>query len=162
MFSLVLFVISVSPQCPPCFSLPFFSFSLSFLYLPLLCFLPMKDANYRFLNWPVYQDSKKLAKLCQCIARKLPSDHRFGLAAQIIRSSTSVSLNIAEGSGKQTDRDLNRYLNIARGSLFETVSSLDLIQELGLSPRQDLLPAMILCRKISDQLSGFKRRLRGW
>lgn len=119
----------------------------------------MKDADFRFIRWPVYQDSKEFARLCFAIGKKLPAEHRFGLASQIIRSSASVSLNIAEGAGKQTDKDFNRYLNIARGSLFESIATLDVLKEIALVSRDDLVPAAILGKKISDQISGLKRKL---
>ena len=120
----------------------------------------MKGANYRFIHWPMYQDAKKLLGLCHSIAKKLPSEYRFGLANQIIRSSSSVALNIAEGSGKQTDRDLNKYLNIARGSLFETIAALDILKELGIAHHQEVEQALAVCMLVSHQISGFKKKLR--
>lgn len=45
------------------------------------------------------------------------------ISQQILRSSLSVSLNIAEGSGKNTNKDRRNYFFIARGSLYETISA---------------------------------------
>ena len=44
---------------------------------------------------------------------------------QIDRSSTSILLNIAEGTGKFTSKDKNRYYDIARGSAVESAACLD-------------------------------------
>lgn len=48
-----------------------------------------------------------------------PKREMFGLAAQIRRASTSISINIAEGFAKRGGRELRRYLDIALGSLAE-------------------------------------------
>ena len=44
------------------------------------------------------------------------------ISRQILRSSLSISLNIAEGSGKNTNKDRKNFLFIARGSLYETLA----------------------------------------
>lgn len=46
---------------------------------------------------------------------------------QIDRSSTSIPLNIAEGTGKFTSKDKNRYYDIARGSAVESAACLDVM-----------------------------------
>jgi four helix bundle protein len=48
----------------------------------------------------------------------------YGLTSQIRRSSISVSSNIAEGSGRNSDTDFAHFLEIAYGSLMEVLSQL--------------------------------------
>ena len=60
-----------------------------------------------------------------------PNDERYGLTAQMRRAAVSVSSNIAEGCGRQGDRELARFLQIARGSVRELECQLLLARELG-------------------------------
>ena len=73
--------------------------------------------KFRFLEWEVYKDAKELFSLLLKVVKKLPKEYRFELGSQIIRAGLSIILNIAEGSGKSTDKKLNRYFDISLGSL---------------------------------------------
>jgi four helix bundle protein len=54
------------------------------------------------------------------LTRNWPAEERFRLCDQLIRSSRSVTANIAEGYGRFYERDNVRFCRIARGSLYET------------------------------------------
>jgi four helix bundle protein len=63
---------------------------------------------------------------------KLNSDyHDKTIANQLMRSTLSISLNIAEGSGKESKKDKRNFLLISRGSLYETVSILNILKVKG-------------------------------
>ncbi len=62
--------------------------------------------------------------------KRLPKEETYGLRDQVRRSSVSIALNIAEGSGAKGDNELIRYLYLAKKSLFETVTALRLTQRL--------------------------------
>lgn len=85
---------------------------------------------YKFENLKVWQESMVLAQLCYEVALKLPKYERNGLSDQIRRASTSVLLNIAEGSGSDTDKDFARFLHLSRKSLFEVVALLKFIEKI--------------------------------
>ncbi|MFT5184567.1 MAG: four helix bundle protein [Flavobacteriales bacterium] len=54
--------------------------------------------------------------------------HDKTIANQLMRSTLSIPLNIAEGSGKESNKDRKNYLLISRGSLYETVSILNILK----------------------------------
>ena len=60
-----------------------------------------------------------------------PDVERFGLIAQMRRSAVSVPSNIAEGAGRNGDKELINFLGIARGSLSELETQIQLSKRLG-------------------------------
>ena len=60
----------------------------------------------------------------------LPSDERFGLISQMNRSSVSVPSNIAEGSGRASDKEFLHFLKIAIASSYELETQLIISNEL--------------------------------
>lgn len=94
------------------------------------------------------------------IAKSLPKEYRFEITNQLIRAAFSVVLNIAEGSGKHSDAELNRFFDIALGSLFESVAAIDALREAHMVSEKAFLEVEASAAEISDQLGGFKRKLR--
>lgn len=116
--------------------------------------------KFRFLDWPVYKDSQKLFTLVLKIVKALPKEFRFEMGSQIVRSSFSIILNIAEGSGKTSDNELNRFMDIALGSAYETVAGADTLRLTGFVSESDFIPVKELAGKICDQLGGFQKAMR--
>lgn len=104
----------------------------------------------RFLDWQVYRDARKLFVLLLLVVKKLPKEFRFEIGSQISRSGFSVVLNIAEGSGKHSDAELNRFFDIALGSLFESVAAIDTLREASLVEERTLKEVVQLAESISD------------
>ncbi len=74
-----------------------------------------------------YHSAIKFAALATELVASLPQGSAH-LADQLRRASISVPLNIAEGSGKQTDTDKKRFYAIARGSAMECAAILDILK----------------------------------
>lgn len=121
----------------------------------------MTMRKFRFLDWQVYKDARKLFMLLLAIVKKLPKEYRFEMGSQVARAGFSVVLNIAEGSGKHSDGELNRFFDIALGSLFESVAAVDTLREAVLVDEKTFREVEQLAENISDQLGGFKRKIRG-
>jgi four helix bundle protein len=66
-----------------------------------------------------WQVSMQLVADVYRLAAQLPSVERYGLASQARRAALSIPLNIAEGFGRKSRRELSRFLSIAEGSLRE-------------------------------------------
>ncbi len=73
----------------------------------------------------VYNRSLEFVEFAENILSRFKD--KLNVYDQLDRSSTSISLNIAEGTGKFTSKDKNRYYDISRGSAVESAASLDVL-----------------------------------
>lgn len=115
--------------------------------------------KFRFLEWDVYKDARELFSLVLKLVKKLPREYRFELGSQVIRSCLSIILNIAEGSGKSSDVELNRFINIALGSLNETLAAVDVMRYNNLITEDEFADVYHRLDSIANRLGGFKKKL---
>lgn len=72
----------------------------------------------------VWEKSRDLKNEIFKLVNNFPPEEKYRLADQVIRSSRSISTQIAEGHGKRTNKDKMKYCMQARGSLSETLNHL--------------------------------------
>ena len=63
-----------------------------------------------FRNLQVWQRGHELVLAVYPISNKFPADERFGITSQIRRAAVSIPTNIAEGCGREGDKELARFL----------------------------------------------------
>ncbi len=78
----------------------------------------------------VWQDAMHLVERVYGVTSGFPVDERFGLTAQIRRAAISIPSNIAEGAARRSGPDYQRFLSIARGSLSEMSTQLQIARRL--------------------------------
>lgn len=84
--------------------------------------------NYKELN--IWKNGIELVKRAYLLSKQLPESERFGIVSQLTRAVVSIPANIAEGSGRNSDKDYVRFLQIALGSAFEVQTYLVIIAEM--------------------------------
>lgn len=97
-------------------------------------------------------------KLVYVATKGFPQEEIFGITSQLMRAAVSITLNIAEGSA-QTKKGFKKFIDIARGSLFECVAILQISQDLGYIGTQKTEQLRTELVTISKMLSGLKRSL---
>ena len=81
--------------------------------------------NYKgYKDLECYIKARELRIFISALVKKIPSQEKFLLTAQIIDCSRSVSRNIAEGYGRYTFTDTRNFFIISRGSVTETMEQL--------------------------------------
>jgi len=73
----------------------------------------------------------QFAGIVYSLVRTFPAEEKFALCDQIRRAVVSIASNIAEGCGRVSNKDYAHFLAIARGSLYETMTQLEMAQEFG-------------------------------
>lgn len=84
-----------------------------------------------FRNLRVWQASRQFTVAVYAVVKRFPEEERFGLAAQLRSSATSIGANIAEGFGRASRADTARCLQIAIGSACETLHHITTAMDLG-------------------------------
>ena len=85
---------------------------------------------HNFRNLKVYQRAIDFAVEIYRVTKKFPKEEIFGLTAQFRRAVSSISLNIAEGSGNKSNKEFMRFLEIALRSDYEVITCLDIAKKL--------------------------------
>ena len=107
-----------------------------------------------------WQKSIELAKEVYIICVELPKDEKFGLISQIKRSVISIPSNIAEGAGRNNDREFYHFLGIANASSFELQTQLILVKELGLIEIDKVSKILSDLNEIQRMIYSFKSNLK--
>ena len=85
--------------------------------------------NYKKLN--VWSDAVALAKQTYSLCKSLPNDEKFGLISQMQRASVSIASNIAEGAGRNSNKEFKQFLSFAAGSAHELETQVIIAGEVG-------------------------------
>ncbi len=87
----------------------------------------MKNSSFGFKNLKVWQKAIDFAdKVIELSENLNTSGKHYRLIDQIEASSASIAQNIAEGKGRHSQKEFSQFFYIARGSLYETVTLLNL------------------------------------
>ena len=85
---------------------------------------------HQFKELKVWQKGRALVKEVYQATSSYPKEELFGITSQMRRAAVSIPANIAEGTGRNSNADFCRFLDIANGSAFEletlVILSLDL------------------------------------
>ena len=113
-----------------------------------------------FKKIQVWQKAHKMTLKIYKITATFPEDERFGLISQMRRASASVPTNIAEGAGRDTQKEFARFVHIASGSASETEYHLLLAHDLGYISPEEYPPLEQDIIEIKRMLHGFGKALR--
>jgi four helix bundle protein len=107
-----------------------------------------------------WSDAVDLAQQIYRVTERFPSNEQFGLTSQIRRAAVSIPSNIPEGAARQTKKEFLNFLHIAKGSLSELDTQLEIARRLEYldQTRWETLDERL--ERIDRMLSGLVRSLR--
>jgi four helix bundle protein len=98
----------------------------------------------------VWKKSIDLVSEIYKLTSLLPENEKFGLVNQMRRCSVSIPSNIAEGAGRQNEKEFRRFLYMALGSLSELETQLIISENLNfISKPEDIIKEMNEIRKMT-------------
>jgi four helix bundle protein len=116
----------------------------------------MKD----FRSLKVWEKSHSLAKATYKETYGFPKEEIYGLVSQMRRAVISIPTNIAEGCGKNTDKDFAKYLQTSMGSACEIEYLILLSGELGFMPEEKTQNLMNNVFEIKKMLASLIKNIR--
>lgn len=114
--------------------------------------------NYK--NLKIWNKSIDLAIEVYHLTAEFPAEEMYGITSQIRRSSVSISSNIAEGAGRFTNKDFNRFINIAYGSSCELESQLIISLRLGYISDNEFQTVNKTINQIQKMMYSFSKHLK--
>jgi len=115
--------------------------------------------EYKFQKLTVYQLALDYVDQVYSSIADMPETERFNLSSQFRRASTSIALNIAEGSTGQTDPEQRRFLGLALRSYLETIACLDLIERRAYLDASQLNQLRRMGHQLFIKLIAFRNKL---
>ncbi len=115
--------------------------------------------NYK--NYKVWQKSHSLVFEIYKILRVFPKEEQFNLVSQIRRATLSIPTNIAEGCGRETQKEFIRFLYISSGSAHELDYLIMVSSELNIIPKEIAEPLLNEINQIKKMLAGLIKKIKG-
>ncbi|NRD24402.1 four helix bundle protein [Winogradskyella litoriviva] len=109
--------------------------------------------NYTELD--VWKFSRELVKKVYLLSNYFPKEELYALTNQVRRCSISIPSNIAEGLGRQSNKETIHYLYISKGSLYELETQLFLAFDLDYISEEQL-------KRILEHVTSCKKLLNGF
>jgi len=114
-----------------------------------------------FKDLVVWQKSIVFANRIIDIAENLATTKRhFRIIEQLEAAATSVSMNIAEGKGRYSKKEYSHFLIIARGSLYETMTLLEIFKLRGWISNEEYDSLTTQSIEIAKMINGINKNLK--
>lgn len=114
---------------------------------------------HNFKELRIWQDSIDLVEDIYRKTKELPKNEEFGLISQMRRCAVSIPSNIAEGSGRESDKDFRRFLGISLSSSFELETQLIIANRVGYLEKEVLDHTLEKLSKLQKMIFVFRKKI---
>lgn len=114
---------------------------------------------HNFRNLKVWQLPVDFVEVVYRLSPQFPDDEKYGLLSQLKRCAVSIPSNIAEGSGRTSDKDFHRFLSTSLSSCFELETQLILSNRSGFLSGNVLNELIVKLTEIQKMLYALQRKL---
>ena len=116
--------------------------------------------KHNFKELLVWQKARQLVVETYKITACFPDNEKYALTSQVNRSVVSISSNIAEGAGRNTNKDFAHFLDVSLGSSYELESQLINAVDLGFAKKEHVKEVYLLLTEVQKMIVGFQKTLR--
>ena len=112
--------------------------------------------QYGFEKLEVYQDARIYVRQVYLLTSTFSEKEKYGLCSQLQRAAVSIVSNIVEGTSRASNKEKERFIEIAYGSLLETFCQFQIAVDLDYIQQPQLDELQIQIDKIANKLSALK------
>lgn len=114
---------------------------------------------HNFEKLKIWEKAMEIAVDVYEITSLLPINEKFNLIHQIKKCAISIPSNIAEGAGRNYNKEFVQFLGIANGSTFELITQLILAKRLNLIDHEKVQPIIDKLIEVSNMNFAFQKSL---
>jgi four helix bundle protein len=115
------------------------------------------EKNYK--NLAVWKEARKLVSAVYILTNNFPEDEKFGLTSQLKRAAISIPSNIAEGMGRNSNKETRQYYYIAKGSIYEVETQIYIAIDLGFLEEENVEQIFSQITSVRKLIIGFIKYL---
>jgi four helix bundle protein len=108
----------------------------------------------------VWQKSIELATDIYAVTKNFPVEEKYGLVSQMRRAVVSVSSNISEGAGRNSNKDFIHFLGMANGSSYELQTQIVISRKLNYLSEDEVKSLLIKLEEIQKMTYSFMQKLK--
>lgn len=122
----------------------------------------MRDRKdtFSFENLEVYKKARKLIKDVYLLQNTFPKEEKYALGDQVRRAATSITANLAEGSGRKSLKEKIHFIEISFGSMTEVFCELQTACDLGYITDQQFDELRPQFSDVARMLSGLRNNFQ--
>ena len=115
--------------------------------------------NYKNLH--IWQEGINLARKIYEVTGHFPANEKYGIVSQMTRAAVSIPSNIAEGAGRNSNKDFANFLSIAIGSIFELHTQIAICEQIGYINEETTKQLEQQIYTLQQQITTYKRQIEG-
>lgn len=115
---------------------------------------------FSFEKLRVYQMARELVKEIYLLQNNFPKEERYALGDQVRRAATSITANLAEGSGRQSPKEKIHFIEIAFGSMTEVFCELQTACDLNYISTEQKDALRPKFTEVAKMLSGLRNKFQ--
>ena len=115
--------------------------------------------NYKNLH--IWQEGINLARKIYEVTANFPANEKYGIVSQMTRAAVSIPSNIAEGAGRNSNKDFANFLSIAIGSIFELHTQIAICEQIGYIDEETTKQLEQQIYTLQQQITTYKQRIEG-
>ncbi|MEO9486446.1 MAG: four helix bundle protein [Ekhidna sp.] len=108
----------------------------------------------------IWQKGMEIWKETYLVTQQLPTEEKFGIISQMNRAAASIPANVAEGASRDSQKNFNRFLQIALGSSFELETFVSGIKMLAFVDQEVSMKLSDLIVEEQKMLMAFMKKLK--